>query len=205
MEIDATIIEQIKRVILPEIRAAANDALRAFETGKTADGENFFDNYSLGCCCWNNLYNRLNRKLDESDFFKKDTRRRVLSISCPNGDGSLTFYASRVNAETRVPRAGKSIKLLLREQYFLCAEVEELLCSSPRNVYILGYDLDAENGLGQITLNLLYAAGKNRFQTKAVHDFTAPRKLPAPSLAPPENISRPAVTLNKHEDRRAGD
>lgn len=204
MNLDPMVISEMEKVILPEIRAAANDALRAYEAGTTPDGENFFDNYSLGCGCWCNLFNRLNQKLEGNAFFSKNVHRRVMSISCPNFSGDFTFYASRVDADTRVPKAGRSIKLLLEEQFFLSPELEAIINESPSSVYVLGYDLDTINGLGRITLDMLYSTAKNQFQSQTIHVFReAPASIPA-CHATPEDIRRPKVTRLESGARKTG-
>lgn len=62
-------ISQINTFIIPEILGASNDIMRAYEQGTNEEGNNFFDDYFVGCGCWNNLYNRLDFKLDRHPFF----------------------------------------------------------------------------------------------------------------------------------------
>lgn len=187
-------MEQIKRVIIPEIKGAAEESLRAYEQGAREDGGNNFDNYMLGCTCWCSVYNRLNRKLIQHSFFSKKTYRKVLTITCPNGDGQLKFYVSRVDEKERVPRAGKSIKMQLQEQAFLSTEIQSLIAHSDSSVFMIGYDISHLTGLGKITFDMLSMIDRKHFQSDTLHIFEGEEHTVPAHHTPQEEIKRPAVT-----------
>lgn len=187
-------INQITAVIIPEIKGAAEDSLHAFAQGARPDGGNNFDNWFIGCACWCSLYKRLDLELTDHPFFTKKTYRRVLTITCPNGDKELTFYVYRVDEERRVPRGGRSIKLQLQPQFFLSDELKDIISRSPKTVYVIGYDISIENGLGKITFDMLSATDKNHFQSDTIFVFEE-ENIPVSSLhIPQENIETPTVT-----------
>ena len=185
-------ITQIENVIIPEIKGAAEESMRAYEQGATPDGDNNFDNYMLGCSCWCSTYNRLNRVLDRHPFFSKKTYQKVLTISCPNGSEKLTFYISRVDEKYRVPRACKSIKLYLQEQFFLSNEVQSIIERSSKSIFMIGYDISTIGGLGKITFDMLSATDRNHFQSNTLHIFEEER--PLLHYMQPEKINDPTVT-----------
>lgn len=187
-------IAQIESVIIPEIRGAAEESLRAYEQGARPDGTNNFDNYMLGCSCWCNVYNRLNRELDNHPFFTKKSYKKVLTISCPNGEAELKFYVSRVDEKGRVPCSGKSIKVQLQKQAFLSAEVQDVIAHSGSSILMIGYDITTLDGLGKITLDMLSAVDRKHFQSDTLHTFEGKDARITKQHAPQEEIRLPAVT-----------
>lgn len=194
LELTQETIEQIKAVIIPEIFGAADDIMRAYEQGTKSDGRNFFDNYFVGCGCWCNLYNRLDEKLEKHSFFTKKTSKKVMTISCPNGDNHITFYIFRVDEENRVPCAGKSVKLFLQEQFFLSDEIQTTIANSRSSVYTIGYDISIVNGLGKITFDMLSSTSKKRFQSTMLYTFTDVQPASKIERLPQEGIKSPTVT-----------
>jgi len=192
-ELSKETIEQIKAVIIPEIKGAAEESMRAYEQGARPDGDNNFDNYMLGCTCWCSVYNRLNRELDQHPFFAKTTYKKVMTITCPNGEEQLKFYISRVDEEGRVPRAGRSIKLQLQEQFFISDEVQEIIARSAKTVFVIGYDISETSGLGKITFDMLSSTGKNHFQSDTLYTFEEEESHPIRHVQP-EEIKHPTVT-----------
>lgn len=81
IKLEPETIAQFEKYIIPEIKGAAEDCLRAYEQGARPDGSNNFDNYMLGCSCWNNVYNRLNRELEQHPFFFE---KNLQKSSCYN-------------------------------------------------------------------------------------------------------------------------
>ena len=187
-------IEQIKSVIIPEIKGAAEESLRAYEQGAREDGGNNFDNYMLGCTCWCSVYNRLDRKLTQHPFFSKKTYKKVLTITCPNGDDLLKFYVSRVDEKGRVPRAGKSIKMQLQEQAFLSTEIQSIIARSESSVFMIGYDISHLTGLGKITFDMLSMIDRKHFQSDTLYVFEGDDHTIPAHHTPQEEIKRPAVT-----------
>ena len=187
-------IEQIKSVIIPEIKGAAEESLRAYEQGAREDGGNNFDNYMLGCTCWCSVYNRLDRKLTQHPFFSKKTYKKVLTITCPNGDDLLKFYVSRVDEKGRVPRAGKSIKMQLQEQAFLSTEIQSIVARSESSVFMIGYDISHLTGLGKITFDMLSMIDRKHFQSDTLYVFEGDDHTSPVHHTPQEEIKRPAVT-----------
>lgn len=197
-------IEQIKSVIISEIKAAAEESMRAYEQGARPDGENYLDNYMLGCTCWCSLFNRLDRKLTNHNFFKKKNFKKVLTITCPNGDEQLKFYVSRVDEKSRVPCAGKSIKVQLQEQVFLSNELQNIIARSKSSVFLIGYDISTTNGLGKITFNMLSAVDKKHFQCTTLYVFEDEEHALPAQHAPHEELKQPSVTrvsLANHQKR----
>ena len=186
-------IEQIKSVIIPEIKGAAEESLRAYEQGAREDGGNNFDNYTLGCTCWSSLYNRLDRKLTQHPFFSKETYKKILTITCPNGDDLLKFYVSRVDEKGRVPRAGKSIKMQLREQAFLSTEIQSIIARSGSSVFMIGYDISHLKGLGKITFDMLSMIDRKHFQSDTLYVFEGDDHIIPAHHTPQEEIKRPTV------------
>nr|DAD87094.1 MAG TPA: envelope protein [Myoviridae sp. ctWaE18] len=187
-------IDQIMNVIIPEIKGAAEESLRAYEQGAREDGGNNFDNYMLGCTCWCSVYNRLDRKLTQHPFFSKKTYKKVLTITCPNGDSQLKFYVSRVDEKGRVPCAGKSIKVQLQEQAFLSDEVQNIIARSESSVFMIGYDISHLTGLGKITFDMLSVVDRKHFQSDTLHVFEGEDHTVPAHRTPQEEIKRPAVT-----------
>ncbi len=193
-ELNQETIEQIKTFIIPEIKGAAEESMRAYEQGARPDGGNNFDNYMLGCTCWCSVYNRLDRELDRHPFFTKETRKKILTITCPNGEGRLKFYVSRVDEKDRVPRAGKSIKLQLQEQFFLSDEVQAVIAHSETSIFMIGYDISITGGLGKITFDMLSATDRKHFQSDTLYIFEGEEEVHSVRHAPQEDIRRPSVT-----------
>ena len=190
-------ISQINTFIIPEILGASNDIMRAYEQGTNEEGNNFFDDYFVGCGCWNNLYNRLDFKLDRHPFFKKTTYQKVMKISCKNFDDVITFYVSRVDADARIPRSGKSIKLSLQEWFFLSEECRDIIAKSKSSIYTIGYDISIEKGLGRITFDMLSTTGKNNFFSSPIFDFTDEKAFPRIASDPVEQVELPLVVAKK--------
>lgn len=194
LKLSPATIEQIMRFIIPEIKGAASESLRAYEQGARPGGGNNFDNYMLGCSCWCNAYNRLDRALNRHPFFTKKTYKKVLTITCPNWDDQLTFYVSRVDERGRIPCAGRSIKLQLQEQAFLSDEVQDIIAHATSSVYMLGYDISTQRGLGKITFDVLSATDRGRFQSDTVYIFDDDMSAIQGPHIPPEEIKHPTVT-----------
>lgn len=193
-ELTQETIEQIETVIIPEIKGAAEESLRAYEQGARPDGSNNFDNYMLGCACWCNVYNRLDRKLKDHHFFITKTHKKVLTIICQNGKSQLQFHVSRVDERGRIPCAGKSIKIHLQKQAFLSDEIQDIIAKSKSSVLMLGYDISCQHGLGKITLDMISSTGKGHFQSVTLHTFEDKKyALPTQHIRQ-EKIKRPAVT-----------
>lgn len=197
-------IEQIKAVIIPEIKAAAEESMRAYEQGARPDGINNFDNYMLGCTCWCSVFNRLDRELTDHSFFKKKNYKKVLTITCPNGEELLKFYVSRVDEKGRVPCAGKSIKVQLQQQAFLSDELQNIKAHSESSLFMIGYDISTTNGLGKITFDMLSAVDKKHFQSDTLYVFEDENHTLSAQHAPQEELKQPAVTrevLANHQKR----
>lgn len=213
MELDEAMLVEMRKTILPEIEAAAEDALRSHSAAEGPDGENFSDNWVLGCACWRILFNRLNTRLEKHPFFKKKVSRNVMKISCPNGDEIFAFYVYRVNDDLRVPRGVKSIKVYLEQQLWLSDEIKSSALAQSSGVNIIGYDISIESGLGNIILDRLCASGKNKFESVPIYDFSAqlqlpystheqPEKIVASVVSTmPEEISKPAVNMGNVDEQ----
>lgn len=209
IKLSPELVEHIRLEIVPEIEGAARDSLAAFEQGRTETGENNFTNYSLGCSCWDNAFNRLERKLGASDFFAVRVCRKIMEITAPNGEENIIFYISRVDRLTRIPKAGKSIKRIMQEQLFLSDELMVMLARI--GVYTLGYDIDPIQGLGNITFDLLTPVTGHKFQNQTLHTFRPRREgfsterpllRPIPgSLPVPEAIPGAAVSRKPSQKR----
>lgn len=211
MELDKTMLEEMRKIILPEIKAAAEDALRAHSAAERPGGENFSDNWVLGCACWRILFNRLNTRLEKHSFFKKKVSRNVMEISCPNGDELFAFYVYRVNDDLRVPRGAKSVKVYLEQQLWLSDEIKSSALAQSSGVNIVGYDISIESGLGNITLDRLCASGKNKFESISLYDFgntvqttdtmQGHQDIPASQAVStePEEIGKPVVKMNNQK------
>ena len=194
IKLEPETIAQFEKYIIPEIKGAAEDCLRAYEQGARPDGSNNFDNYMLGCSCWNNVYNRLNRELEQHPFFSKKTYKKVLVITCLNGKEELNFCVSRVDDEKRIPCAGKSIKLSLQNQAFLSEEIQNIISNSMQNcVFMLGYDISTSRGLGKISFDMLSLVSKGKFQSDPIYVFDE-KDAPLTSKLPHEEPKHPVVT-----------
>lgn len=194
IKLEPETIAQFEKFIIPEIKGAAEDSLRAYEQGARPDGTNNFDNYMLGCSCWNNVYNRLNRELEQHPFFSKKNYKKVLVITCLNGKEELKFCVSRVDEEKRIPCAGKSIKLSLQNQAFLSEEIQNIVSKSTQNcVFMLGYDISTSRGLGKISFDMLSYVSKGKFQSDSIYIFNEEEASLASSL-PHEELKHPVVT-----------
>lgn len=165
MQLSKEFIKQIEEKIIPHIVEAVKDGCRAFEQSE------HFDNYLFGCACWNSLFNRINLALINDDYFNIETYSKVTKISVCNNGKIINFYVTKVDEYTRVPKAGKSIKLNAGEQDFLSKEIEEIICQSSTAVYILGYSASTEHGLGKITFDILSTTDKKHFQATTLHTF----------------------------------
>ena len=168
--------------------------MKAYEQGARPDGTNNFDNYMFGCSCWCNVYNRLDRELTQHPFFTKKSYKKVLTITCPNGEDELKFYVSRVDEKGRVPCAGKSIKVQLQEQAFLSEEVQGIMAHSESSVFMIGYDIRILSGLGKITLDMLSAVDRKHFQSSTLYVIEGEDVERPVHHTPQEEIKRPAVT-----------
>ena len=187
-------INQIKSVIIPEIRGAAEESLRAYEQGARPDGSNNFDNYMLGCSCWDNIYNRLDRELTNHHFFTKKTYKNVMTISCPNGNEQIEFYIFRVFENYRIPCSGKSIKINLHNQLFLSEEIENIITTHKSSVLIIGYDIHEMKGLGKITFNALSTADGAHFESEILYIFEGEGTTSSVKHTPQEKLKKPEVT-----------
>lgn len=201
MRLDQKMLAEMRNTILADIVAAAEDALRCHSAAEGPDGENFADNWVLGCACWRILFNRLNRHLEDSKFFKKNVYSNVMQISCPNGDDNFTFYVYRVNDEIRIPKGARSLKIYLQDQLWLSEEIKSRAVANGNGVNIIGYDISLESGLGAITLEKLCFTSKNKFEPILLHDFTGAgilmerrnKRHSEPFEITPEEIDKPAV------------
>ena len=119
----------------------------------------------LGCAYWDNSFTRLKRTcVGNESSFKHSVYNNVLEVYTTIGGKRVSFYISRVHPRTRIPRSGKGIKRLLhapifQNQEFLSNEIKEII--RRHGLYTIGVDLDAENGIGKITFDLLLPAGDN--------------------------------------------
>lgn len=195
MQLSEAMLEEMRKTILPEIMAAADDALRSHAAAESPEGENFSDNWVLGCTCWRILFNRLNSRLDENSFFKKKVSRNVMEIFCPNGDDVFVFYVYRVDDDLRrIPKGAKSVKVYLQQQLWLSDEIKSNRLARAEGVNILGYDISIESGLGNITLDRLCAVGKNKFESVHLHDFKTLTQATTTPAVQPEQVEKPRVS-----------
>lgn len=183
--------------IVSELLAAGDDALSAYEQGRAPDGSYYFSNYTLGCCFWDNFFNRIKRTcLGGNSFFHCAVYNNVLEVSGTVEGRSISFFISRVDRESRQPRSGKGIKKLLHaqivaNQQFLSEEVKTLM--TRHGVFTLGVDLDAENGIGKVTFDLLVPSGKKSCQALTYAELYNSDSLTG-TLIMPEKTQKGTVT-----------
>lgn len=210
MKFDETMLAEMRKTILPAIVETTNAALRAHTAAEESDGKNYMDNYTLGCACWRNLFNRLNDILQDHPFFHKKTTRQVMEISCPNGEETFSFFIYRVvDEEIRIPKGGKSVKAFLEQQLWLTDDIKSAILRGADGVNILGYDVTIESGLGRITLDRLIATDKRHYEPQLLHDFGMgigqPDGVSSTDVhgsnvsTTPEEISKPAVNMDREE------
>lgn len=207
MELDPQMLAEIQKSILPKIGATVDSVLRSHTAAADPDGENYSDNWCIGCLCWRNLFNRLRAQLPEDPFFNVQVKRNVMEISCANGSDNFVFYVYRVEEIPRNPTGAKSVKEYLQQQLWLSDEIETTIVDNVKGVNIIGYDLSIESGLGKVTLDRLCAVGKNKFEAVTLYDFGvsgantdfAPQMDNGPvNVKPEENIK---ATVNKSSSR----
>ncbi len=210
MVLETDVLAEIEKTILPLISAASQDALRMHEAATRADGENYSDNWNLGCNCWRILFNSLNKMLEAHPFFEKQVQNNVMKITCKNGDQSFSFYVYRVDEGTRIPKGAKSLKSYLQEQLWLSDEIKSLVLDKSDGINILGYDISLVSGMGHVTLDSLIPSGKNKFDIIRLHDFGKPQadvtpRSPDVEASIPEVISKPAVIRDQEEKKVVGE
>lgn len=158
--------DMLRNEILPELLGAGEDSLAAYEQGRTPDGaSNNFTNYMLGCAYWDNSFTRLKRAcVGDNSFFNHSVYNNVLEVYAVIEGKRISFYISRVHPDSRVPRSAKGIKRLLhapifQNREFLSSQIKEIVrCYG---IYTIGVDLDAENGIGKVTFDMLLPANDN--------------------------------------------
>ncbi len=179
--------EKIEEEIIPELIEAGKNVLIAH----SADPENF-DNYFVGCACWNNVFSRLVRLCSKSNFFSGKPYGNTLEVKAVAESKPISFYVARVDEKTRIPNAGKSIKRLAQEQLFLSDEVRTIAENS--GVYTLGYDINHINGLGVITFDILTYISQRNYQPTTIFTFDVNLPEQTYTLTAPETVAKPAVT-----------
>ncbi len=190
MELSKNFFHQVETKIVPHIIAAVEASLRAIEQ----DPPNF-TNYSLGCNCWDNLYNRISKNLANDDYFNIKISNKVIEISAIDAGNIIKFYFYRVNEQTRIPNGAKSIKVYAQEQCFLSDEIQDLIIHKNQSVFAIGYDVSMINGLGKITFDELLAIDKNKYQAATIHTFEYDTDLSSEIIiSQPEEIQQPIVT-----------
>lgn len=201
MSNDATLppafFDMLRNEILPELLGAGEDSLAAYEQGRTPDGTSNFTNYMLGCAYWDNSFTRLKRTcVGGESFFKHSVYNNVLEVYTTIDGKRISFYISRVHPDSRIPRSGKGIKRLLHAQIFqdrefLSSQIKEIVrCFG---IYTIGVDLDAENGIGKVTFDMLLPASDNgcyALTCETLYDAT----IPTISATIPEHGKKPIVT-----------
>jgi len=151
--------DMLRTEILPELLGAGEDSLAAYEQGRTPDGTINFTNYMLGCAYWDNSFTRLKRAcVGDKSLFKHSVHNNVLEVYTTIDGKRISFYISRVQPDSRIPRSGKGIKRLLhapifQNQEFLSDQIREIV--RHQGIYTIGVDLDAENGIGKVTFDML--------------------------------------------------
>lgn len=189
--------DMLRTEILPELLGAGEDSLAAYEQGRTPDGTSNFTNYMLGCAYWDNFFTRLKRACaGDKSLFKHSVHNNVLEVYTIIDGKRISFYVSRVQPDSRIPRSGKGIKRLLhapifQNQEFLSDQIREIV--RHQGIYTIGVDLDAENGIGKVTFDMLLPAndkGCHALTCETLYDATI-STIPA-TIA--EHGKKPIVT-----------
>lgn len=206
MVLEAEMLAEIDKTILPQILAASQDALKMHEAARRPNGKNYSDNWNLGCNCWRILFNSLNQRLEGHPFFEKQVQNNVMKITCKNGEQLFSFYIYRVDESTRIPKGAKSLKMYAQELLWLSDEIKSLVLNKSDGINILGYDISLMSGIGHATLDRLIPSEKNKFETIRLHDFGVPQtesayQSPDAEASRPEEISKPVVTREQGEKK----
>ncbi|KAF5054567.1 hypothetical protein DSECCO2_386610 [anaerobic digester metagenome] len=195
-DLDPLLFEKIKEEFLPEIQDAAADALSVYELGITKDGEHNFSNYTFGCVFYEGTFKRIERLCASGkSSFTCRVYSNVLEISANFIPKPVTFYIARVDKNSRQPKNAKGLKkqlhkTILQEQCYLSNEFQRRACE--HGVYTIGVDIDEDNGIGNITFDLLVPVGAKSCQ--ALHCITLYSSEEEPLAAPvPEATRKPKV------------
>jgi hypothetical protein len=192
--------DRLRGEILPELLGAGGESLAAYEQGRNPDGTYNFTNYTLGCAFWDNFFTRLKRVcVGEDSFFQHAVYNNVLQIYTDVDGRRIDFFISRVHQDSRIPRAGKGIKQLLRSQIlesqeFLSHEIKVKMQSV--GLYTIGVDLDTENGIGKVTFDILFPSGKNgcyAVTREVLYDASSS----SVSSINPETVKKTALSRNQ--------
>lgn len=159
-------IEKMEQFLLPFIRKAVNTVLADLFDRK----ESVYRNYSLGCVCWDYIITNIKKELSEQDFFKVEIDQNVLTLSCNNGNENITFYISKVDNAYKLPTAGRRIKENAKQLYF-SDEIREMCEKNVNGVYALTYDVDKDNGLGDVAFCIIRNEGNEKYVSDVVHIF----------------------------------
>lgn len=184
---------KLEAEIIPELIEAGQRVLASYEQ----DTENY-SNYMIGCCCWDNVFTRLERICATSDFFHGIPHKKVLEINAMADGVPISFYVSRVAPETRIPPSGRSIKRVLQGQLFLSEELSHFM--TDKGIYTLGYDISAQQGFGKITFDLLTPVGHNAYQAVTIFTFDVDINSGTYKNVTPEEITRKQITRISHRD-----
>lgn len=195
-DLDPLLFKKIREEFVPEIQDAAADALIVYEVGRTKDGDHNFSNYTFGCAFYEGTFKRLERLCGSGKSgFTCRVYSNVLEISANFIAKPVTFYIARVDKNSRQPKNAKGLKkqlhrTILQEQCFLSSDLQRRACEL--GVYTIGVDIDEDNGIGNITFDLLVPVGVRSCQ--ALHCKTLYSSEDEPLTAPvPEPTRKPMV------------
>lgn len=155
---------KIEQEVLPVIALGLQKVLTAHEVDP-----DYFDNYTIGTNAYRNIHNRMVELCAESTFFSGYARHNSIEV-CADVDGvHIAFRVPRVNPKTAIPTSSKGLKISLIEQFFLCEELHEIVAH--RGAYILGFEIDSTNGIGDIKFCQLTAVDRKTFQANIIATF----------------------------------
>lgn len=186
-------IDEINKQLIPCVINGASDALAALQVSLSENGErNYCGNYSLGCTIYENILNRLQEAIDNSDTFLYFLKNNVLEIHAPNGLSKIQLQCCRVDAKTRLPTNSGSTKLKAQQQYFLSEDIKAI--SLKHGTYIIGYDIDPERGLGCIALQQLICTDGKSYSTDILYIFHEAQKQIEPEFVGTPTVVRVGTT-----------
>lgn len=194
-------IDEIDRQIIPCIINGARDALAALQVSLSENGDrNYCGNYSLGCTVYENILNRIQEAIDNSTFFSYYFKNNVLEVHITQGVSKISLQCCRVDAKTRLPTNSGSTKLKAQQQYFLSEAIEAI--GVKHGTYIIGYDIDPERGLGDITLQRLICTDGKNYSTEILYVFhEAQRQIVPETIATPTVVRVDIAGLAKLSDQ----
>lgn len=192
MKLTDDAISQFKQKLIPLLLKSCEISLDAYNAGFEKDGKNYFQDGSIGYCSWENSTARIKEQLDGDDFFTVKNVNNSLEISFKNESDIVNFCIYRVDKKY-IPTSGKKIKKIANyEQGFLSEEIGKRLKNSREHFYILCYQLDKAEGIGEIAFCDFCAIDKDVYQSELIHLFdTARITVPAETDITEEEIKAP--------------